>query len=157
IFKQCLRIAAREQITLAPPAAHPFNPLLGLRIASLRSLSLADRTRLINTLFDATWGAAGDGIDSADKVRAALDGAGMASDELIEAATTDDSKRRLTETTNAAVRSGVFGVPTMELDGELFWGYDALPDLELFARGEDPVRVADLERWRDLPVGASRR
>ena len=35
-----------------------------------------------------------------------------------------------------AVREGVFGVPTFEADGRLFWGDDALPMLAAALRGD---------------------
>ena len=35
--------------------------------------------------------------------------------------------------------AGVFGVPTMALDGELFWGVDALPVLEWRLRAAPPT------------------
>jgi 2-hydroxychromene-2-carboxylate isomerase len=31
--------------------------------------------------------------------------------------------------TDAAIAHGVFGVPALEVDGQLFWGFDALPML----------------------------
>ena len=31
---------------------------------------------------------------------------------------------------------GVFGVPTCEVDGRLFWGLDALPMLRAYLRGD---------------------
>ena len=36
----------------------------------------------------------------------------------------------LTTLTASAEAEGVFGVPSMLLDGELFWGLDSLPTLE---------------------------
>ena len=38
-----------------------------------------------------------------------------------------------------AIARGVFGVPSMEANGEIFWGYDDLPYLELFLAGDDPL------------------
>jgi 2-hydroxychromene-2-carboxylate isomerase len=46
-----------------------------------------------------------------------------------EAATRDpEIKQTLREATEAAYRDGVFGVPTLDVDGELFWGDDRLQD-----------------------------
>jgi hypothetical protein len=41
-------------------------------------------------------------------------------------------------------------------DGELFFGVDSLSHLERFLRGEDSLTREELERLRNLPVGASR-
>ncbi|MEL6341103.1 MAG: 2-hydroxychromene-2-carboxylate isomerase [Myxococcota bacterium] len=155
IFKQCLRIAAREDLHLSPPAAHPFNPLLGLRIATLPDLTANERHRLIDVLFDATWGP-GDGIDSREKVEVALKKAGFESERLIEQATADENKARLQAATEKAITAGVFGVPSIAVGDEIFWGHDALPDVMRFVRGEDPVTDSDLARWKDLPEGARR-
>ena len=41
----------------------------------------------------------------------------------------DDVKQALRAATEAAGAAGLFGVPTFELEGRLFWGLDALPML----------------------------
>jgi 2-hydroxychromene-2-carboxylate isomerase len=47
----------------------------------------------------------------------------------LEAATRDPKiKRSLRAATDAAYESGVIGVPTLAIDGELFWGDDRLED-----------------------------
>jgi hypothetical protein len=38
----------------------------------------------------------------------------------------EEVKADLRRATDAAVQRGVFGVPTIELDGRAFWGFDAL-------------------------------
>lgn len=48
---------------------------------------------------------------------------------MVERATRDpDVKLALREATGAAHELGVFGVPTVAIDGELFWGDDRLED-----------------------------
>ena len=56
-------------------------------------------------------------------------------------------KARLRDATDAAVREGVWGVPTFAVDGELFWGFDDLAYLELFLAGRDPLQPGDAERF----------
>ena len=48
----------------------------------------------------------------------------------------DDVKAELRTCTNDAVARGVFGVPTFDLDGRLFWGIDALPMLRAALQGD---------------------
>lgn len=63
----------------------------------------------------------------ANVLKAAAD-AGLNPGET-EAATQDPSvKLALREATDAAHALGVFGVPTMAIDDELFWGEDRLAD-----------------------------
>jgi hypothetical protein len=38
-------------------------------------------------------------------------------------------KAELRANGEAAIAKGIFGVPTIECEGRLFWGYDALPML----------------------------
>lgn len=58
--------------------------------------------------------------------------------------------------TVAALDTGVFGVPTILADGELFWGLDSLGHLDRFLAGHDPVTPELLARWAGLPAGAKR-
>ena len=51
---------------------------------------------------------------------------------------------------------GVFGVPTMAVDDELFWGTDSFPHLARYLAGDDPVRSEDVEAWLAVPVTAHR-
>jgi len=156
IFKQVLRRAHERGLHIEPPPAHPFNPLLALRIAGDPSLGAELQAKVISALFDATWGG-GPGIGDPATItrvltRAGLDGAG-----LVAAASTSEAKARLRSSSEAALRAGVFGVPTMIVDGELFWGDDSIDDLGRFLRGEDPITTAALARWMDLPRAADRR
>ena len=48
----------------------------------------------------------------------------------------DEVKAALRANTDAALARGLFGVPTIELDGRLFWGLDALPMLAAALRGD---------------------
>ena len=45
-------------------------------------------------------------------------------------------KSQLKANTEEAIARGLFGVPTFELDGKLFWGVDALPMLSAYLRGD---------------------
>ena len=45
-------------------------------------------------------------------------------------------KQRLRSETEAALALGVFGVPTLEFEGRLFWGQDALPMLRAALAGD---------------------
>ena len=44
-------------------------------------------------------------------------------------------------------RNSVFGVPSMEVGDELFWGYDDFPYLELFLAGKDPLVATEWDKW----------
>ena len=58
--------------------------------------------------------------------------------ELAPRVAPDDAsvKQALKDATAAALERGIFGVPTIEFDGRLFWGVDALPMLAACLRGD---------------------
>jgi 2-hydroxychromene-2-carboxylate isomerase len=127
-------------VPLRPPAFHPFNPLLSLRVASLE-MSDAERWKVVGALFDAVW-AESLHVSEPGVVAHLLDRAGLAGSELVTRAETDDAKRRVRRQTDDAIAVGVFGVPTMVVGTELFWGYDDLPYLEHHLAGTDPLDQA---------------
>ena len=56
----------------------------------------------------------------------------------LERAGRDETKQALRAATEAAIERGLWGVPTVDVDGELFWGLDSLPHLDRFLAGEAP-------------------
>ena len=74
---------------------------------------------------------------SVDRLDAMLDATaewrtrnGVGEDELRDGATAPEQKQRLKDETAAAVAAGVFGAPFFLVDGEPFWGFSSLPDLD---------------------------
>ena len=136
-IRDAIRKATALNLPIRPPPSHPFNPLPALRVASLPMDDDA-RRRLVAALFHATWGN-GRGVDGLEAVAAAASEAGFDGPALAAAATSAEAKDRVRDRTEEAVARGVFGVPTLWIDGELFWGVDSLPFAEAHLRGEDPV------------------
>jgi 2-hydroxychromene-2-carboxylate isomerase len=148
MWRNNLRKAAGLGIALEPPAFHPFNPLLALRVSSL-PLEPPARTGLVDAIFRAVWARSLHVSDPA-VVTTLADELGLDGTALVAAAGHEDAKARVRRQTDDAIGRGVFGVPTMEIGSELFWGYDDLPHLERFLEGTDPV---DAERWRAWSTG----
>ncbi len=143
--KNNLRKAARLGLPLGPPRHHPFSPLLSLRVSSL-PMGETERRALIDALFQAVW-VRGLHVSEPEVVAALATELGLDGAKLVDAAQQPEAKARLRAQTDAAIAAGVFGVPTMLVDGELFWGYDDWPHLELFLAGEDPLPPRELEKW----------
>jgi 2-hydroxychromene-2-carboxylate isomerase len=62
-----------------------------------------------------------------------------------------DIKELLISETSAAIEKGVFGVPTIIIDDNLFWGNDQMDHIELLLDGKDPLDregLSDHERPR---------
>ena len=65
-------------------------------------------------------------------------------------------KQLLQQQTHQAIDLGLFGVPSMVVNGQVFWGQDALPMLRAYLQGDAWFESAD---WLDvgkLPVGIRR-
>lgn len=153
-WKNVLRVATGLGIDISPPDAHPFNPLLALRVASAGSHA-DDRRALTAAIFDLVWGGGGR-TPSPETLRVQLDARGLDGAHWLERATTPEVKSRLRASTETAIERGVFGVPSFEVGEEVFWGQDSLPHLTSFLAGRDPASGPDMERWLELPVGVTR-
>jgi 2-hydroxychromene-2-carboxylate isomerase len=152
-----LRKAQQYEIPIAPPVSHPFNPLLPLRVTCAVDDAEAQR-RVVDRLFRATW-AESRAVAEAETVAALLRELGLAADALLAAAQTDAVKARLRDNTSGALAQGVFGVPTMIVRGELFWGFDDLEYLDLFLSGHDPLPAdrRGYEAWTTIRPSVERR
>jgi 2-hydroxychromene-2-carboxylate isomerase len=65
-------------------------------------------------------------------------------------------KERLRASTDAAIAKGVFGVPTLVVDGEVFWGADATDFALAYLADRSVLENEEMKRVSALPVGASR-
>ena len=150
-----MRTAKLLGVPYEPPAAHPFNPLLPLRIASLEGSADEKRAR-IDALYSAAW-TKSQPIDSEDAAAKVLDAAGLGGRDLVQRACTQDAKDRLRSQTDAAIVRGVFGVPTMFIGDAMFWGVDSLGHVERHLRGEGIDAKKELKRWMHVTPSAQRK
>jgi len=130
------------------PAAHPFNPLHHLRLA----IACGSKPEAVRRIFDSIWTT---GEDASDQRRFAV-----LCDELrvtADALAAPEVKEALKKNTEAAIQRGVFGVPTFEVDGELFWGADSIDFLRAFLADPAAVHNPEMRRLDALPVGAARK
>ena len=153
--KNLARKAAVLGLQLNSPAFLPFNPLRALRV-SILPYEETVRAQLITALFEAIW-VRGMHVSEPGVVEGVLDELGLPGAELVARAHTPEVKAELRAQTDRAIARGVFGVPTMFVGDELFWGYDDFPYLELVLAGRDPLATAQM--WnladRDGPMRAS--
>jgi len=148
-----LRKAALLGVPLHPPPFHPFNPLLALRVSGL-PMAEEQRRALVGALLDAVWARQLHVMDPAVVARVASE-QGLDGEKLVAQAGEPEAKARLRTETDAAIARGVFGVPTMLVDDQLFWGFDDLPYLEMLLAGEDPLARSDLAHWSRAPRPAA--
>jgi 2-hydroxychromene-2-carboxylate isomerase len=130
-FRHIAWLSHTLNIALQTPATHPFNPLplLRLALACAQAGDMPNR-RVVEAVMRHVWRG---GADPADPERLRVLSEALAP---LRDPAGDDVKRELRALTEAAVARGVFGVPTYELDGRLFWGVDALPMLRAALLGD---------------------
>ena len=141
--KNLARKAALLGVPLNSPAFLPFNPLRALR-ASILPFEERVRTALITALFEAVW-VRRMHVSEPGVVEGVLDELGLPGSELMARAESPENKQQLRALTDRAIARGVFGVPTMFVGDELFWGYDDFRYLELVLDGRDPI--AGAQTW----------
>ena len=130
------------------PAGHPFNPLHHLRLA----IACGSTPDAIRTIFDAIWTSGAEASDPG-RFEALLNELGLPAERL----ETAEIKNKLRSNTEEAIARGVFGVPTFEADGELFWGADSVDYLKAFLADPAVVRNEEVRRLDGLPVAAARK
>jgi len=146
LVRDIARIAHRFGVPVVPPPAHPFNPLLALRVTYLA----AEPRALIDDLYRATW-ATGEGVaDPAVVARIA------SAHGIPDIAAAQTMKERVRTETADAIARGLFGVPSIVVDDQLFWGCDSLPHLDHYLAHGDVVSAEIIARWDQLPAGAVR-
>ncbi len=149
-YRQVLWLAHSNGVELQMPAAHPFNPLGLLRLAVACSTDGRPNRYVCETIFRHVWRG---GADAADAQR--LEALALSLNPQL-APTSDEAKALLKANTDEAIALGLFGVPTMAVDGKLFWGLDALPMLRACLEGDAWFDSGAWSSVTSLPAGAQR-
>ncbi len=131
------------------PPGHPFNPLRALRL----SLALDNRPEVVERIFAYLWR---DGQDLADDAAFTALGQELGLDDPLAAIAAEPLKRRLRENTQDAIAAGIFGVPTLKIEDQLFFGNDATDMALDFLSDPDLFASAEMRRLAQLPEAASR-
>jgi len=125
-FRHVHWLAHEHGIALDTPAQHPFNPLPLLRL----TIAAGPNRRVVEAVLRHAWQGGGDANAPArlaalhERLAPPRDPGG------------DEVKAELRRNTEAALQQGLFGVPSFELDGHVFWGLDALPMVAAALRGD---------------------
>jgi len=147
-YRDCQWRADALGIPFRFPAQLPFNPLHHLRLV----IAAKATPPVVRRIFEAIWTTGADAADAA--AFASLCRELDVATETLSAPSVKDARRANTE---AAVQRGVFGVPTFEVDGELFWGADSLEFLRAFLADPATLSNAEMRRLDGLPASAARR
>ncbi len=148
-YRHVLWQATQRGVPLAFPPRHPFNPLLALRLC----LAAGATPGAITAIFDWIW-AQGRAVDSPEAIAPLAAALGIA--DPATALSSPEVKDGLRANYDAALAAGVFGVPTLVVDGEIFWGEDAMAFAEAFLADRTLLAAPEMQALADWPVGASR-
>jgi 2-hydroxychromene-2-carboxylate isomerase len=146
-YRWCTWLAAQQGVAFRFPSVHPFNPLPFLRLA----IAAECKPAAIEQIFRRLWTTGAD------------PGEPRVLDELLESLQIDRAqlaspqvKEALRAHSDQAIAHGVFGVPTLVVDGEIFWGADATDFAKAYLDTPGLLATEEMQRVATLPVGASR-
>jgi 2-hydroxychromene-2-carboxylate isomerase len=150
-YRLCIFEAERRGIRLRFPPSHPFNPLRPLRLIA----ALDATPGAVRTVMDCVWR---EGLDLSTDANweiacAALGLDVAAANALVETA---EAKARLRANTDAAIAAKLFGVPTLQIGEELFWGADALPMARAYLKNPDMFSSGEMLRVATISASSSR-
>jgi 2-hydroxychromene-2-carboxylate isomerase len=138
------------------PAAHPFNPIALLRLAlgAAGADDLPNR-RVCEQIFHHVWrgGASATDPERLTALQAQFEKLG----QLRRDPQSPEVKDQLKRLTQEAIDAGVFGVPTFEVDGKLFWGLDALPMLRDYLQNDAWFQGSAWSSVSQIQVGIERK
>ena len=150
-YRQVQWLAQSHGIALQLPATHPFNPLALLRLAVACEAQGLPNRYVCETVFRHVWRGGADATDVARLQALTLQ---LAPQRAVDC---DEVKAQLKSHTDEAIERGVFGVPTLAVDDKLFWGFDALPMLRDYLRGDAWFAQGHWEGVSTVGAGVVRR
>jgi 2-hydroxychromene-2-carboxylate isomerase len=142
-------VAQERDILFRMPASHPFNPLPFLRLA----ISQHCAPRIIERIFDELYMTAAD--PASPQLWAQLCRS-IGVEDGAEATAQLWVKELLRRNTEEAIAAGVFGVPTVSVDGNLFWGEDSLPMLHAYLADRTLFDSEEMRRIDNVAPSAER-
>jgi len=149
-YRICVFLAAQAGIPFRFPPAHPFNPLHVLRLLCGAGATPAH----VHAVFDCVW-EDGKDVSEPGALSALAAQLGVADAQALIAQ--PEVKQRLIANTDRAVARGVYGVPTFDFGGELFWGSDSMAMMNAFAADPELFKSGELARVGALPAAAQRK
>jgi 2-hydroxychromene-2-carboxylate isomerase len=129
------------------PPAHPFRSLDSLRLL----VALGATPAATRTVMEFIWQQGRDPVAERDALVAAVTATPF--DALVEAT---NAKARLRAWTDEAIALGVFGVPTLAIGPDLFWGADAVPMAAAALAQPGLLATPEMRRIATLPAAVQR-
>ncbi len=150
-YRQVSWLAHRMGIDLQMPAAHPFNPLPLLRLAVASSAHGLPNRFTTESILRHVW-RGGDDAANPQRLQDLVQLLNPPRDPQDAAV-----KAQLKVFSEEAIRLGLFGVPSLVVDGRIFWGLDALPMVRDYLAGDPWFAGTAWDAAAQLPTGVQRR
>ena len=150
-YRQVQWLARQQGCDLKLPATHPFNPLSLLRLSLACGVMYEPERSVCEQVFRHVWCS---GLEASDPERLKQLGHQL---QPQRDPSGPEVKQALQANTDEAIALGLFGVPSIWVDNQLFWGQDALPMLRAYLQG-DPWFQGEV--WKvvsELPAGIQRK
>ncbi len=161
-YRQVMWLAKQQGTVLQMPASHPFNSLALQRMAVATSPNGEPAREVVQAIFEHVWCS---GLEATDANRVAELQTHLTQIMQLRQQTepnfqmdiqAPEVKQKLQQQTQAAIDLGLFGVPSMVVDGQVFWGQDALPMLRAYLEGDAWFESSEWLDVGQLPVGVRR-
>jgi 2-hydroxychromene-2-carboxylate isomerase len=126
MWRDMERLCEKYAIPLRKPSRFPRNGLLAARLACLAS-GEPWCAEFVRRVYRANFAEDREISDPA-VIIAIVDSLSLNGSDLIVRAQSAETKERLRQQTDEAMRLGIFGAPAFVIGNELFWGNDRLED-----------------------------
>nr|WP_170538502.1 2-hydroxychromene-2-carboxylate isomerase [Ruegeria arenilitoris] len=123
------RFARRRGLNFHMSPYFPLNTKFAMR-GAVAAMGKPWEDRYVDAVFDAIW-VHGQKVDDLNVLTDIIQERDLPVRKIREAITGDFAKQTLKDQTKAAVRRGVFGVPSLFVGSEMFFGKNSLANVEL--------------------------
>lgn len=148
-YRHVLWRAEREGVPLRFPPAHPFNPIAALRLC----IAAGNTPAAVDAIFDWFWRDGHEG-DTPERLAPLAQALGIA--DIATAIARDNVKSQLRRNTGTAIAAGVFGVPTLAIGDDLYWGNDAHDFMMAVLADPSLLEQDEMRRVAVLPAAVQR-
>lgn len=130
VRRDVLRQARRQGVTLGRDLNAVGNPLPPARaVYWTKKHYPAGVPALVHAVYHAMW-AQGLDLSTPEALQQVQLPPGLDADALVQGAASEEASALLRNAVAAALKQGIFGSPTIVVDGEPFWGSDRLADVD---------------------------
>ena len=141
--------ARQMGIPLRFPPAHPFNPLAALRLIIAAGSGRGAAAVVLDAVFR-------DGRDLTEPLVIAALAKDLGIADAARAVSDPAVKEQLRANTDWAIAQGVFGVPTLVIGEQLFWGHDAFGMACDYLADPEGFEAPEMRAVENLRVGVER-